>query len=228
VIRVHGISVPTDVSEIVDPDRVVLLIIDMQNDYCMKTRDHAVLGLAEQYAQTIPRIRNLLDACRARDIPVIHARMVSQPGRTDSPSWLRLRLRARTYTGSDRNSLPDAVVEGSWGADFVEDLQPSAGEAIVSKTRSSAFFGTPLDSLIRHTGRETVLFAGCTTEGCVESSVRDAGFRDYFPVVLTDCVASASPPLHEASLLVMGSYRAELLTSTGLLNAWADGSKSAT
>ena len=65
------------------------------------------------------------------------------------------------------------------------------------------------------------MVAGCTTEGCVESTVRDACFYDYFPVVVADCVGSDVPALHEASMLVMGAYRADVADSGEIMAAWA-------
>jgi nicotinamidase-related amidase len=220
MIRVHGLEVPTDVAEILAPERVAVLVIDMQNDYCATSSVDQPTGPRPQYAEIIPRIKRVLVACRVHGIPIFHIRMVSVPGQTDSPSWLRLRMRARTLSAAGQPLCPDVVVDGTWGGDFVEGLHPQPGDTVVSKTRSSAFFGTSLDSLVRATGRQTLVFTGCTTEGCVESSARDAGFRDYFPVVLTDCVASASAELHDASLQVMGAYRADLLSSPELLAAW--------
>ena len=65
-----------------------------------------------------------------------------------------------------------------------------------------------------------MLVAGCTTEGCVESTVRDLCFYDYFGVVLSDCVGSDVPALHEASMLVMSAYRADIAASSEVARAW--------
>ena len=62
--------------------------------------------------------------------------------------------------------------------------------------------------------------SGCTTEGCVESTIRDLCFYDYFGVVLTDCVGSDVRELHDASMLVMSAYRADVLTSAEVAEAW--------
>ena len=74
---------------------------------------------------------------------------------------------------------------------------------MVKKYRSSAFWGTNLDLLLRSNGIKSLIMAGCTTEGCVESTARDALFNDYYVVVAEDCVASDDRAQHEASLLLM-------------------------
>jgi nicotinamidase-related amidase len=69
-----------------------------------------------------------------------------------------------------------------------------------------------IDMLLRSNGRDRLMFTGVTTEGCVESSVRDAGFLDYFPIVIREGVASDIRELHDASLRVMSAYRADVIS----------------
>jgi nicotinamidase-related amidase len=155
-------------------------------------------------------------------VPVIHVRIHSLPhGASDSPAWLRMKLRANQNYDPSNEGVWDFALEGSWGAEFVPELQPQAGDLVVTKFRSSAFNNTNLDLLLRSNGIRTLMVAGCTTEGCVESTVRDACFYDYVGVVVADCVGSDVPALHDASMLVMGAYRADVLSSAEVTQAWA-------
>lgn len=81
------------------------------------------------------------------------------------------------------------LVRGTWNTDIVPALEPEAGDGIISKHRYSAFFETAFDFVLRDLGIETLIFAGATTSICVESTVRDAMFRDYICIVLEDCTA---------------------------------------
>ena len=103
---------------------------------------------------------------------------------------------------------------------------PSVGRSAtarqVEKYRSSAFIGTSLDLVLRSAGIKTVVAVGCTTEGCVDSTVRQAGFLDYFPVVPRDCVASDNPSLHEAAMVILDAYRAVVVDSDELVAVWRD------
>ena len=96
---------------------------------------------------------------------------------------------------------------------------------MVEKFRSSALHGTALDDILRSLRIQTVVVAGCTTEGCVESTVRDLTFHDYIPVVLTDCVASDHRELHEKSLALMSAYRADTATAREVCDCWASTSE---
>jgi nicotinamidase-related amidase len=206
----------------VDATQTALLIIDMQHDCCSPggAIDRAG-GDVSRYAEIIPRIAALVDECRAAGILIIHCRMRMLPsGQSDSPAWLRLRMRMSRNFGSDDPTSHEYMVSGTWGEEFVDELRPREGDVEIAKYRSSAMVGTELDLILRSNGIESVLVAGCTTEGCVESTVRDIGMRDYTAIVLKDCVQSDVQELHEASMLVMGAYRAEMATSTEIIEFW--------
>ena len=222
MITVFGKSVPTELHELVEPASTALLIIDMQNDCCSEGGSgHLAGGDISMYRETIPRIASLAALCREIGVPVINVGLYTLPdGLSDSPAWIRLRLRANKNFDPENEGIWNFTVEGTWGAEFVPELAPQPGDLFVAKYRSSAFNNTNLDLLLRSNGIKSVVVAGCTTEGCVESTVRDLCFYDYFGIVLSDCVGSDVRELHDASMLVMGAYRADIFTSTEVAAAW--------
>ena len=100
------------------------------------------------------------------------------------------------------------LVRDTWNTDIVEELAPQNGDAVIYKHRYSGFYQTNLDETLRQMGIQYLIVTGCTTSVCVESTVRDAMFRDYACVLLADCMAE---PIghglprsnHEASLMLM-------------------------
>jgi nicotinamidase-related amidase len=222
VISIYGKSVPTELEELVDPSTTALLVIDMQNDCCARGGSaDAAGGDMTMYDKAIPRIAAFASLCRETRVPVIHVGLYTLPdGRSDSPAWLRLRLRANKNYDLRNSGIWNFMIEGTWGAQFVDELQPQEVDLVVKKYRSSAFHQTDLDLLLRTHGIESVLVAGCTTEGCVESTVRDLSFYDYFAIVLADCVGSDVRELHDASMKVMTAYRADIATSEEVSEIW--------
>ena len=100
------------------------------------------------------------------------------------------------------------LVRNTWNTAIVAELEPRPGDAVISKHRYSAFFETSFDTILRAKRINTLIFTGATTSICVESTVRDATFRDYRCIVLRDCTAeliAADAPRsnHEASLLAI-------------------------
>jgi nicotinamidase-related amidase len=222
MITVFGKEVPTELEELVDPASSALVVIDMQNDCCAEGGSAHLAGAdLSMYREIVPRIAAFADVCRAAGVPVIHVRIVTLPdGASDSPAWIRLRLRANKHYDPANEGVWLFTLEGTHGAEFVDELQPRPGEVVVTKFRSSAFRETNLDLVLRSNGIRTVMVAGCTTEGCVESTVRDLCFYDYFGIVLSDCVGSDVRELHDASMLVMSAYRADVATSTEVAEIW--------
>ena len=114
----------------------------------------------------------------------------------------------------------DVCVAGTWGAEFAGGLAPAERDVVVSKHRFSAFEGTDLDLVLRTHGIRTLVVTGVVTHVCVESTVRDAFFRDYGSVVVDDAVAGWQPEWHRTSRAVMGRGVAEVVPSARLLRAW--------
>jgi nicotinamidase-related amidase len=150
LITVDGKEVFTELVELVDPAHTALLLIDMQRDFVEDGGAFAALGLdLSMYRESIPRLARLLAAARHASILVIHVQNTTLPGRiSDSPAQLRFNL--RMHGGKRRDDAPLRYsVEGTPGYEIVKDLAPAAGEIVVRKHRSSAFWGTDLE-LQRH------------------------------------------------------------------------------
>jgi nicotinamidase-related amidase len=185
------------------PHETAVLVIDMQNDYCASDGHLARHGRdISAIAAIIPCIGRLLRAARDAGVLVVYSRQTTLHGDASvSPARRRYKELAKPGLGSDY------PLAGTRGHEIVPDLAPAASDIVVDKFRSSAFFQTPLDLILRANGRKTAIICGAVTEGCVESTVRDAAHHDYFPVVASDAVASNDAALHAAAMTVMrGRY----------------------
>ena len=93
------------------------------------------------------------------------------------------------------------LARGGWDCELVDALHPEPGDIIIHKTRYSAFYNTNLDSMLRARGIRTLVFTGIATNVCVESTLRDGFFLEYFGVVLADATHHAGPDfIQQASL----------------------------
>ena len=204
MISVDGKIVLTDLEELVDPDRCALVIVDMQHDFVEPEGLFGTLGIdLSMYADMRPRLAALLAAARAAGVLVIHLQNTALPDRrSDSPAQIRFNMRMHADARRDapplgtRSQAPPATSSCASSRRVRIDL-------VVRKYRSSGFWGTNLELLLRSNGIETVVVAGCTTEGCVESTARDALFNDHYVVIAEGCVASDDRAQHDASMLLM-------------------------
>jgi ureidoacrylate peracid hydrolase len=220
MITIENKLVYTTLEELVDARHTALIVVDMQNDFCKSGWAFGRLGInLSMYPPMIPRLVRLSSGAREAGVPVIYIQMTVLAGRrSDSPAQLRFNMRLHLATHRPREPLL-YTLEGTPGQEIISELAPQPGDLVVRKYRSSAFWGTNLDMLLRSNRIETVVIAGCTTEGCVESTARDALFNDYYVVLPEDCVASDDASQHQASLFLM-RHRFDVVMSDGILGAW--------
>ena len=219
MIEIEGKQVFTELSELVDPAHTALLVVDMQRDFCQTGGAFDRLGVdISMYPPVVPRIAQVLAGARGAGVQVIYIQMTVLPGRkSESPAQIRFNL--RMHLAEAGGEALGYTADGSVGQEILPELAPADGDLVVKKYRSSAFWGTNLDLLLRSNGVKSLVVTGCTTEGCVESTARDALFNDYYVVVVEDCVASDDRAQHEASLLLM-RHRFDIATSEEVLGVW--------
>ncbi len=222
MITIENKVVYTTLAELVNPKHTALIVVDMQNDFCKAGGTFDQLGIdISMYPAMLPRLSRLLTGARQVGVKVIYIQMTVLPNRvSESPAQIRFNMRLHLPTHGATQPLL-YTIEGSPGQEIIEELAPEPGDLVVRKYRSSAFWGTNLDMLLRSNTIETVVVTGCTTEGCVESTARDALFNDYYVVLPEDCVASDDPRQHEASLFLM-RHRFDVVSSEDMLSIWKE------
>lgn len=220
MIEVEGKQVFTELHELVDPSHTALVVVDMQRDFCTPGWAFDRLGVdISMYPPMIPRLARLIGGARAAGVRVVFVLMTVLPGRvSESPAQIRFNLRLHLESHGEGEPV-QYTVDGSEGQAIVDELAPEPGDLVVKKYRSSGFWGTNLDLLLRSNGIKSVVMTGATTEGCVESTARDALFNDYYVVIAEDCVASDDPAQHEASLLLM-RHRFDIATAEEIVAVW--------
>jgi ureidoacrylate peracid hydrolase len=157
----------------------------------------------------VQSIGAVLKAVRAAGLPVVYLQMgfkpdLSNSGGPESPNWHKeLALRMMNCRPELRGKL---LIEGTWDFAIVDELAPRAGDLVIVKTRYSGFARTPLDDELRARGVRYLLFCGIATNVCVESTLRDAFFLDYWPILICDAAMAAGTAAHEASLFNVESF----------------------
>jgi nicotinamidase-related amidase len=198
-----------------DINRSALVIVDMQNDFVhsegnfgQRARERPERGTdMPSIMGTIPQVKRLADAFRASRKPVIHLATVVKPDYSDAqfPYW-RMGLPATTGNRT-------FIVEGSWGAQIVDDLKPQEGEHLVVKKGFGGFSNTPLDTMLRNMGVTTCVVSGVTTCVCVSTTVRGGVEHNYRMILVTDAVAEVNREAHEAELKTMARLFADVKTT---------------
>ena len=203
----------------IDPRWAALVVIDYQNDFCDPKGAFAKTGFDPAPLQAIaPVLRTLVRRARAAKVPVIWVRNAYTYG----PNWYLSEVileQARRKWRGRYIAVPVCAV-GSWGADLYGGLRIHPEDAVVTKHRFNAMVDTDLDLILRSRRIRTVIATGVLTNVCVESTVRDAFFKDYYPVVPRDCVATYEKAQHEAALANVDTFFGQVTTSAEVLAAW--------
>jgi nicotinamidase-related amidase len=178
-----------------NPAHTALLIIDMQNDFCVDGFATSRAGRPLDAAKSIiPRLQKLLAAAREAGVLVCHIGFETLPDNlSDSGPWLS--QRRRSTFANDKIAMA-----GSKGAEFIDALKPRNGEPTIVKRRYSGFKGTDLDMLLRAHDIRTVVPTGVSTNVCIESTLRDAFEHNFYVCVPENGCASWNMDLHAATM----------------------------
>jgi ureidoacrylate peracid hydrolase len=196
-----------------DTTSCAVIVIDMQNDFGTEGGMFHRAGIDISMIQrAVEPTRKVLVAAREIGIPVIYLKMgfnadLSDAGPVDSPNFVRherLGVGSMVLAPDGRESR--ILVRDTWNTDIVSGLAPEPQDVVLYKHRFSGFFETELDAVLRSLEAKYLIVTGCTTSICVESTVRDAMFRDYSCVLLEDCTGEPighgiTRSNHDASLL---------------------------
>ena len=192
-----------------DPATTAMIVVDMQNDFV------SVGAPMETPAARamVPRLAEALSLCRKASIRVVYTAHVHR------------------RDGSDMGLFDDmhppiasraALVDGTHGVEIYPELAPQPGEHVIKKHRYSGFFGTDLDIILREWGISTVIISGTTTENCCHATARDAMFRNYRVIFLSDATATYDYPdrgfgsmlnaqVHNATLVILAASTAQVV-----------------
>jgi ureidoacrylate peracid hydrolase len=199
----------------IDIAKTAVIVVDMQNDFGAKG------GLLDLAGIDISGIRKAIDptatvlaSARQAGIKIVYLKMGFHPDLSDlgsegSPNRMRHLLAGVGKTVHAPNGTESRIlIRDTWNTDIVPELKPQTGDIVIYKHRFSGFYQTDLDAILKQLGVKYLIVTGCTTSVCVESTIRDAMFRDYVCVLLADCtgeVVGCDLPRsnHEASLFLI-------------------------
>lgn len=199
----------------IDIKKTAVIVVDMQNDFGAKGGALDLAGIdISGIRQAIAPIAKVLASARHAGIKIVYLKMAFRPdlsdfGAPDTPNRLKhlpLNVGKSIHAPDGRESR--ILIRDTWNTDIVDELKPQANDFVIYKHRFSGFYQTDLDSTLKKLGIQHLIVTGCTTSVCVESTVRDAMFRDYSCVLLEDCMSQPTPPHglpgsnHDASLVL--------------------------
>jgi nicotinamidase-related amidase len=185
----------------VDPRRTALIVVDMQHDF---VNEGGALRVPTAHA-TVAEIQRLVKFARDAGMRVVFSQDTHRDGDREFEIW------------------PVHALEGTWGWEIIEELAPRPEETVLRKVRYDAFYGTPLDHLLRQWGVETLILCGTVANICVHYTAASAALRWYDVIVPHDAVSALDPFDLAASLRQTSFLFAGKVTTVGGLRVAGGG-----
>ncbi len=186
---------------VADPHHTAVLVVDVQNFFVSMLLEPPV-------EEVLPRLHRFIHAARTAGAMIVRIENVI-PDAMHSEVWQHQHGQPTTF-----------LAPGSDAAAFAPGFEPQPGDIVISKPRYSAFFASPLETVLRSNGIRTVVVAGLATDVCVSSTARDAFQRDFYTITLSDCAAGSTLARHESELATVASVFGTVCTAAEVLEAW--------
>jgi nicotinamidase-related amidase len=173
-----------------DPAHTALVVIDMQRDFIERGGFGDSLGNdVARLEAIVPTTARLISLFRARNWPIVHTREAHKPDLSDCPPS-KIRRGNPALKIGERGAMGRLLVAGEPGNQIVADLAPLEGEIVVDKPGKGMFWATGLHEILVGMGITHLVFAGVTTEVCVQTSMREANDRGYECLLIEDATES--------------------------------------
>jgi len=195
------------------PDRTAIVVIDMQRDFIEPGGFGAALGNdVSRLSAIIPTVGRLLALARAQGWLILHTREAHKPDLSDCPPSKIARGNAPLRIG-EVGAMGRLLVVGERGNQIVPELSPLPGEWVVDKPGKGMFWATGLHEKLQAHGISHLIFAGVTTEVCVQTSMREGNDRGYEGLLIEDATESYFPEFKAATLA--------MITAQGAIVGWS-------
>src|SRR4030042_2905319 len=183
----------------IDLRRTAIIVVDMQNAFVSKGGMFDLFGWDISESEgVIENNKRIIHAARQAGCRIVYLKMsyetdYSNSGGPDSPNWhkelgLVMMRKNPEFWGK-------FVTRGSWDEEVCEELKPEPEDIVVRKQRYSGFAGTNLDIILKTHQIKYCVYTGVATNVCVESTLRDGFFLDYWPIIASDAVNNTGPPM---------------------------------
>ncbi|MEV7006605.1 isochorismatase family protein [Streptosporangium sp. NPDC051022] len=193
--------------------RPAVLVVDVTTNFC-GDRDEDVLDSIRRWRNScgrtawraLPHIARLLEAARARNIPVLYSRGTEyQPFGVYPGRWLTKNARIAALLHDEEKQRQ--------GNEIMGQIKPEAGEIVIEKSKPSAFFGTHLMSYLTYFGTDTLLVVGATTSGCVRATVLDAFSYNFHVAIVEEGVFDRFESSHEVTLFDLSQKYCDVISA---------------
>ncbi len=207
-----------------NPQETAVIVVDMQNAYASKCGYLDILGVdLSGIKPVIDAVNLVLKFSREAGMQIVFLQNgwnanLHEAGTPASPHWHK--SNAMRLMRENPELEGKLTIKGTWDYDFIDDIKPQPQDYVVQKPRYSGFWGTNLDMLLRGRGIRNLIFTGVATNVCVESTLRDAFFLEYFSLIIADATLQVgAQSVQEATLFNIEKFFGWVSTTKDYIDA---------
>lgn len=190
------------------PEKCALLVIDMQNEF---VKPHWSPDWVPEATRQVPRIRQLIEHCRSKNIPVIYTVYSKTHNYQDRPKTGK--FMPGRYSDLDIDFSVFFVDGKVW-----HELAPREDEIVIKKPSYGAFYDTPLETILKNLGKDTVIICGTLTNCCCGTTARQAYERSFKVIFGSDVTSTDDPEMQEPELKVLRKGYAKVMTMEEIIS----------
>ncbi len=195
----------------INPKETALLVIDLQKGFV----DEGAFCEVPAARKMLPRLKELIEACRRRSIPIIYTRMSHQ--------FMRSTIYPELWPDHFKKDGTPILAPGSKEFELIDGLKVEKGDILLDKDRYSAFFGTPLDLILKEKGVKTIIITGLASNVCCESTAREGFFLSYRVIFVDDLNVTLNDEMHHWAVENIRLVFGYVLSSNQLLEKLGKG-----
>ena len=206
---------PLSLEYLLTETRKALVLVDVQNEFCHPDGVFGKKGMDMSPVEgMMTALSRLVESAREKDIPIVFIQNIEDES-TDSFAWLK-------RPDAKEDSANEGVCRrGTWGTGLYF-FEPQRRDILIEKSRFSGFHNTPLDSILKNHGIETLIFTGVATNICVETTARHASILDYHIILSPDACATWYPDLQEATCKNIRLWFGKVAPSEEIISLWSE------
>ena len=189
-------------------DALALIVIDMQRDFAEPGGFGESLGNdVGRITKIVPDVKRLIQGFRDAGLPIIHTMECHRPDMSDLPPAKRNRGNPSLRIG-DEGPMGRILIAGEPGTAILSELAPVDGEVVIEKPSKGAFYATELGDVLKQRGIQQLVFAGVTTEVCVQTTMREANDRGYECLLCEEATESYFPEFKSVAIAMIRAQSA--------------------
>ena len=190
------------------PENCALLVIDMQNEF---VKPHWSYDWVPEATRQVPRIKKLIEHCRAKKVPVIYTVYSKTHNYLDRPKTGKFMPGRYFHLDIDFSQFfQDGQV---W-----HELAPLENEIVIRKSSYGAFYDTPLETILKNMEKDTVIICGTITNFCCGATARQAYERSFKVVFGSDITSTDDPEMQEPELRIIRKGFGKVLTADEIIS----------